>query len=165
MRLIALACSLIASCAPGPPQAAREPGSAFDPIAFFTGHSHGEAVLDQLFKGNRAVRVDSLGRRDERGTLVLTQRIAVEGEAARTRQWVMRPLGGGRFTGKLTDASGPVDIRTIGRAIRIRYPMKGGLHVEQWLVPRPGGRALDNRLSVTKWGIEVARLKERIEKG
>ena len=164
MRRAALAALALASCAPGPPQAAEEAGPAFDPIAFFTGASHGEATLAQIFKGERAVRVHSFGRRGNNGTLTLVQRIAIEREKPRARQWTMRPLGNGRYTGQLTDASGPVDIRTIGRAVRVRYPMKGGLQVEQWLVAKPGGRVLHNRLSVTKWGVEVARLEERISK-
>ena len=165
MRPVALACLLLASCAPGPPAAVGEPGPAFDPIAFFTGNSQGEAILDQLFKGERTVRVHSIGRRGNDGTLTLVQRIAIEGERPRTRRWTMRRVGKGRYMGQLTDASGPVDIRTIGRAVRIRYPMKGGLNVEQWLMARSGGQTLDNRLSVTKWGFEVARLQERIDKG
>ena len=36
--------------------------------------------------------------------------------------------------------------------------------VEQWLIALPGGRALDNRMTVTKWGMRVATLRERIEK-
>ena len=69
-----------------------------------------------------------------------------------------------RHTGTLTDASGPVETVAIGRAIRIRYPMKGGLTVEQWLILLPGGRAIDNRMTVHKWGMRVATLRERIEK-
>ena len=42
--------------------------------------------------------------------------------------------------------------------------MKGGLHVEQWLTALPGGRALDNRMTVHKWGVRVATLRERISK-
>ena len=164
MRRFAFAALALASCAPGPPPAAGEPGPAFNPIAFFTGRSYGQATLVQLFKGKRTVQVDSLGRRGEGGVLTLTQRIAVDGQKPRIRQWTMRPTGNGRYTGKLTDASAPVEIRAVGRAVRIRYPMKNGLRVEQWLVAWPGGRILDNRLSVTKWGIEVARLEERITK-
>ena len=88
----------------------------------------------------------------------------VDGEKPRERRWLLRRAGKGRYAGSLTDASGPVETIAIGRAIRIRYPMKGGLKVEQWLVALPGGRSLDNRLTVTKWGFRVATLHERIDK-
>ncbi len=154
----------LASCAPGPPREAREPGPAFDPIQFFEGRSRGAGRIDQVFSRERRLSVDSIGRRGADGSLTLTQRIAVEGDAPRTRRWTMRRAGAGRYAGELTDAVGPVETRAIGRAVRIRYAMKGGLQVEQWLAARPDGRTLDNRLSVTKWGVEVARVDERIDR-
>ena len=156
---------LVGACARHEPQAAREPGPAFDPIVFFTGASHGDASLKQIFKAQRKMSVDSVGALGRDGTLTLTQRISVAGDKPRIRRWVMRRTDGGTYAGRLTDAAGPVDTRAIGRALRIRYRMKGGLDVEQWLVALPGGRVLDNRLSVTKWGIEVASVHERIAKG
>ena len=42
--------------------------------------------------------------------------------------------------------------------------MKGGLKVESRLVPLPGGKAFDNKTMITKWGLKVATLTERIEK-
>ena len=162
MRPIAAATLLtLANCAPGPPYAVTEPGPAFDPITFFEGASFGLGTIDQLFKEERRLRVGSVGHRDADGTLTVEQRIDVKGEHSKTRTWRLRRIGPGRYRGTLTDASGPIEARAIGRAIRIRYPMKGGLQVEQWLVREENG-ALDNRLSVRKWGIEVASVRERI---
>ena len=153
----------LSACGSAPPPEASQAGEAFDPIAFFTGATHGEANLDQIFKGSRRVSVDSIGR-PTKGGLLLTQRITVAGEKPRTRRWVLRRTAPGRYGGSLTDANGPVETQAVGRAIRIRYPMKGGLKVEQWLVARANGRSLDNRLTVTKWGFRVATLEERIDK-
>ncbi len=161
--VVALALMLAACSAPPPPEAS-EKGDAFDPIAFFTGASHGEATLDQIFKDERHVSVESAGRLGGDGTLKLEQKVMVAGEPPRTRSWRLRRAGPGRYVGMLTDASGPVEAQAVGRAIRLRYPMKGGLQVEQWLMARDGGQTLDNRLSVTKWGIGVATLHERIVK-
>ncbi|MBA3667982.1 MAG: DUF3833 family protein [Sphingomonas sp.] len=155
---------VLAGCSSQPPPAANERGPAFDPIAFFTGSTHGDASLEQIFKADRTMSVDSVGKIGPAGTLTLNQRISVEGADPRTRRWLMRRTGEGVYAGRLTDATGPVDTRAIGRAIRIRYPMKGGLQVEQWLVALPGDRALDNRLTVTKWGVRVASVHERIAK-
>ncbi len=155
--------ALAACTAAAPPEAAQR-GPAFDPVAFFTGSTHGDGQLDQIMKGTRKVTVDSVGRPQRDGTLTLTQRIVTAGEPPRTRLWKLKQTAPGRYGGTLTDASGPVETVAVGRAIRIRYPMKGGLKVEQWLVALPGGRALDNRLTVHKWGVRVASLHERITK-
>ena len=160
---VAAAALALSACGTAPPPEASQPGEAFDPIAFFTGASHGEATLDQIFKGSRRVSVDSIGRERKDG-LLLVQRITVAGEQPRTRRWLLRRTAPGQYGGALTDANGPVETQAVGRAIRIRYPMKGGLKVELWLVARPGGRSLDNRLTVTKWGFRVATLRERIDK-
>lgn len=152
------------ACTAAAPPEAKQPGPAFDPVAFFTGATHGDGKLDQIMKGVRTVTVDSVGTPEANGSLTLTQRIAMQGDPPRTRIWRLKRVAPGRYAGSLSDASGPVETVAIGRALRIRYPMKGGLMVEQWLVALPGGRALDNRLTVTKWGMRVASLRERIEK-
>ena len=154
----------LAACTAAAPPEASQPGPAFDPVAFFTGPSHGDGKLDQIMKSVRTVTVDSVGTPEANGSLTLTQRIAMQGDPPRTRVWKLKQVAPGRYAGSLTDASGPVETVAIGRAIRIRYPMKGGLMVEQWLIALPGGRALDNRMTVTKWGMRVATLRERIEK-
>ena len=166
MRIGGVAVGLLAlaACTAAAPPEAKQPGPAFDPVAFFTGPTHGDGKLDQVMKGVRNVTVDSIGRPEKNGSLTLIQRIAMQGESPRTRVWKLKQVAPGRYAGSLTDASGPVETVAIGRAIRIRYPMKGGLTVEQWLVALPGGRAIDNRMTVRKWGMRVATLRERIEK-
>ncbi|MEO8142390.1 MAG: DUF3833 family protein [Sphingomicrobium sp.] len=166
MRIGSAAMGLLtlAACTAAAPPEARQPGPAFDPVAFFTGATHGDGKLDQVMKGVRTVTVDSIGRPKKNGSLTLTQRIAMQGDPPRTRVWKLKQVAPGRYAGSLTDASGPVETIAIGRAIRIRYPMKGGLTVEQWLIALPGGRAIDNRMTVHKWGMRVATLRERIEK-
>ena len=154
----------LAACTAAAPPEASQPGPAFDPVAFFTGATHGDGKLDQIMKGTRTVTVESVGTPAANGALTLTQRIATQGEPPRIRVWKLKQVGPGRYAGSLTDAVGPVETLAIGRAIRIRYPMKSGLQVEQWLVALPGGRVLDNQLTVTKWGVRVASLHERITK-
>ena len=140
------------------------PAAAFDPIAFFTGPSRGTGTIDQVMKGVRKVHVTSVGTPQRDGTLVLKQRVAIDGEPPRDRIWRLRQTGPGRYAGTLSDATGPVTATTSGGAIRIAYSMKGSLKVDQTLTPLPGGRAVDNRMTIRKWGMKVATLKERIEK-
>ena len=161
--VIAGLAALTACTAAAPPEA-QQAGPAFDPIAFFTGTSHGDGKLDQIMKGTRSVTVDSVGTPEADGSITLAQHIVTQGDKPRDRVWKLKQVAPGRYSGSLTDANGPVETIAVGRAIRIRYPMKGGLKVEQWLVALPGGRVLDNRLTVTKWGMKVASLHERITK-
>lgn len=143
---------------------ATEAAEPFDPVAFFTGASHGEGRLKEALKRERRVTTDSIGHAEKDGLLVLNQKMQIEGEPLRIRRWRLRQVGPDRYTGTLTDATGPVEAQVNGRTIHIRYPMKGGLKVESRLVPLPGGRAFDNKTKVTKWGMTVATLTERIEK-
>jgi hypothetical protein len=159
----ALGALALASCAPAGALPA-DAAARFDPAAFFLGRSHGDGTLRKLIGGSARISVDSIGRRERDGTLVLDQTIRVGAKPPSTRRWVMRQIGTGRFTGSLTDASGPVSIEVAGARATVRYQMKGGLNVAQQLALQPGGRTVLNRLNVTKFGIRVATLDETIRK-
>ncbi len=143
---------------------ATETAEPLDPVAFFTGASHAEGRLKEALKRERRVTVDSVGRAEKDGLLILDQKMQIEGEPLKVRRWRLRQVGPNRYTGTLTDATGPVEAQVIGRSIRIRYSMKGGLKVESRLVPLSGGRVFSNETKITKWGLKVATLTERIEK-
>jgi hypothetical protein len=138
--------------------------ATLDPIAFFTGSSHGDGRLHQVLSSAHDVQVDSSGRRQPDGGLLLTQRIAEEGKAPRTREWVMRPVAPGRYTGSLTEAVGPVELTVAGPRAEVRYAMKKGFKVTQELALQPDGRTILNHLEVHKLGVRVAWLDETIRK-
>ena len=160
IALVALALGGCSAEAPLP----ADPGARFDPVAFFAGRSHGDAVLRVAFSDPVWVKVDSAGRRTGGGGLSLDQSIREGDKPARKRRWVMRPAGTGQFAGTLTDADGPVAIAVAGPRATIAYRMKNGLEVRQELALQPGGRTLANRLVVRKFGVRVARLDETIRK-
>ena len=138
--------------------------TSLNPISFFTGNSRGDGSLRQVLGRTRAIKVDSAGRPQPGGALLLTQRITEEGKAPRTREWLMRPAGPGRYTGTLTDAVGPVEITVEGPRAEVRYSMKKGLKVRQELALQPDGLTILNRLEVYKLGVRVAWLDETIRK-
>jgi hypothetical protein len=138
-------------------------GRSFDPVLFFTGHSRGEARLHVITGGSHAISIDSHGRPDGRGGIVLDQSIAEEGKAARVRRWVLHPAGANRWTGTLTDASGPVAVERGANDVTIRYRMRNSAKVEQHLQQMPNG-TVANGLNVTRFGIRVAWLEEQITK-
>jgi hypothetical protein len=164
-RLTLVPLSVAASaCIAAAPLHADE-NASLDPVAFFTGASQGEATLKVIASGPKRVSVRSHGRSDGRGGLILVQHIREGDKPERVRTWTMRPIGTRRYTGTLTpDAEGAVAVDASGPRAQIRYRMKSGLHVRQELALQADGVTLLNRLSVTKWGMQVARLDEVIRK-
>lgn len=134
-----------------------------DPIAFFIGVSHGKGKLKKLFSDPVSVTVDSVGRR-EGGALIIDQTIREGSESPGVRRWTMQQIAPDHYTGTLTDAAGPIEVMVAGARANIRYEMDGGLKVNQQLALQSDGRTLLNRLQVTKLGVQVALLQERIRK-
>lgn len=138
-------------------------GGSFDPVEFFTGHSTGKATLHLITGATRPVAVDSMGTPDGHGGLVLVQKIGEGSKPPRVRRWVLNPAGTNHWSGSLTDAKGPVEVERTPTDVTIRYRMKSGPEVEQHLKMVAGGAA-ENHMSVTRFGVEVATLDERIRK-
>jgi hypothetical protein len=145
--------------APADPLAAR-----FDPVAFFTGRTEGKGTLRKIMSGSTPLRVEGVGRVAPDGALILDQRVHEGAAAPQSRQWRIREIAPGRYAGSLTDAVGPMVGAMEGNRLHIRFTMKGGLDVEQWLTLQPGGRTLANRMTVRKFGMVVAALDETIRK-
>lgn len=162
-RMTALALTLAAcSCSTSPTLPAGSP-IRLDPIAFFTGRTHGEGRLDKLFSSPVTISVEGVGRRAG-DTFILDQTISDSGKSPHVRRWTMRPISPGHYSGSLTDASGPVQFTVAGPRAFIRYTMKGGLKVEQQLALQSDGNTILNRLEVHKFGVRVATLNETIRK-
>jgi hypothetical protein len=136
----------------------------FDPVAFFTGATQGRGELRELLGKPKRTSTQSVGRVDKDGSLVLDQKVAVEGDPVRQRRWRLKQVAPGKFSGTLSDAKGPVEAEVRGQTVRIRYVMKGNIKVEQELTAQPGGRAVINRGTFRKFGMKVAIMKERIDK-
>lgn len=158
-KLCALAIAVLGGCE----NKVGVSGWPFDPVQFFAGHTHGEARLRLITGVSRRVSVDSIGTSDGRGGLVLGQAIREDGQAERVRRWTIQPAGPNHWTGTLTDAVGPVDVRRTTTDVTIRYRMKSGPEVEQHLQLPPGGQAW-NHMTVSRFGIRVATLDEQIRK-
>lgn len=144
------------------PERAR-PAPRFEALAFFAGASRGEGRLKVAFKAPVEIHVASTGRVED-GTLVLDQRIVEGAKPPRTRRWRIREVAPGRYAGTLSDAAGPVAGVTEGNRLTLRFAMRGGLRATQYLYLQPGGRVALNGMAVTKWGIRIATLEERISR-
>lgn len=107
---------------------------------------------------HKPVETRSIGRGqiEPDGSLLLVQRVEDEGRPAYLRRWEIRRVGPGRFTGSMSQATGPVLIQQVGNRYRFSFRMKGGMSVEQWLTPLPSGLSANSIMTVRKFGLAVA---------
>ncbi|MEG3158896.1 DUF3833 family protein [Sphingomonas sp. LB2R24] len=155
---------LLASCAGAPRAATASAAPPFIAERFFAGRLGGVGRLKIALHAPVTTHVTSVGHVGADGVLALDQHIEQQGKPARDRQWRIRPLGNGRYTGTLTDASGPVTGETQGNRLHLHFPMKGGMRVDQWLTLSADGQVAQNHLIVRKLGVTVATLEETIRK-
>jgi hypothetical protein len=137
--------------------------AAFNPVDFFRGRTHGDGTLKVILQATKTISVDSEGRTEGDGSLLLHQVIHEPGKPPRTRYWRLRQTAPDRFEGTLTDAAGPVRVDVVGDRVRIRYKAKNHLDFDQWLTPK-GPKHVDNRMRVKRFGLTVARFDEVIRK-
>ncbi|RZM32067.1 MAG: DUF3833 family protein [Sphingomonas sp.] len=155
---------LVGACAGAPPVARTGTTPQFVAERFFAGRLDGLGTLKIVLHAPTTTHVSSVGHVVADGTLVLDQHIEQQGKPARDRQWRIRPLGNGRYTGTLTDASGPVTGEVEGNRLHLDFPMKGGVRVDQWLTLSSDAQVAQNHLIVRKLGVTVATLDETIRK-
>jgi hypothetical protein len=137
--------------------------AAFNPVEFFRGKTHGEGTLKIIFQSPKVMTVDSEGRADSDGSLVLEQVVHEPGKDPRTRYWRLRQTAPGRFEGTLTDAATPVRVDVTKDGIRIRYTGKDHLNFDQLLTPVSSTEVHD-QIRITRFGITVAHFDETIRK-
>jgi len=137
--------------------------ASFNPVEFFRGRTHGEGTLKVIFQPTKRITVDSEGRAEKDGSLLLEQVIHEPGKPARTRYWRLRQTAPDRFEGTLTDAAGPVRVDVSGSHVRIRYKAKNHLDFDQLLTPGSANE-VHNKMRVKRFGLIVAHYDEVIRK-
>ncbi len=161
----ALAVLATGCLAPLPPTADVQNTQRFDPIAFFTGVTHGEGKLYRRFNDPRSLRVEGHGTVGGDGTLTLDQVITYADGAVETRRWVVRRIDSSRYVATLSDASGEVAADVKENRFHLKYRIRSPrVFMEQWLVLGPDGRSVDNRAEVTMLGVPWMHLSETIIK-
>ena len=155
MKLGVTTALLIAAAAPA--------HAAFNPVDFFKGRTHGEGMLKIIFQSAKKMTVDSEGRAEKDGSLVLEQVVHEPGKPPRTRYWRLRQTAPDRYEGTLTDAATPVRVDVMKDGIRIRYTGKDHLNFDQMLKPVSDTEVRD-QIKITRFGITVAHFDETIRK-
>jgi hypothetical protein len=126
------------------------------PLTFFQGVTESIGTLKVVMHGPAATRSVSRGQIEPDGSLSLVQLVDDEGHSPHLRHWRIRQIAPGRFSGSMSEASGPVTIDQVDARYRFRFRMSGGMWVEEWLTPLAGGRSATTDLTVRKFGITVA---------
>ena len=126
------------------------------PLRFFEGVTESIGVMKRTM--HKPYRVHSIGRGtiEPDGSLTLVQDVRDDGQPPHRRTWRVRQVGAGKYSGSMTDASGPVTIEEIGGAYRFSFKMNGNLAVEQWLTPSHDGQSGASKLTVRMFGMKVA---------
>jgi hypothetical protein len=133
----------------------------FDPIAFFTGPSEGRGRVKILMRAPTSLAVHGSGRLMPDGSLVLDQRIERPGHAEKRRRWHISRLAPGDYRATLSSASGPVTVEVDGNLMRLDFREdKVGVH--QDIILADDGRSALNHMRLTRFGLRVATIEERI---
>jgi len=138
------------------------PGSSLE--RFFVGATEGSGTVKIVLKGRHAIRDRSRGRMDAQGALLLDQVVEEQGKPPRRRHWRLVRAGGNRVTGTISDVRGQVAGEIEGNSVHLRYRMKEGPSVEQWITIQPGGRSATNRMTFHRFGMKVATAETVIRK-
>ena len=141
MIVICLAASLTASCAPTTDRpAAIRPAQAFDPLAFFVGHTHSWGVMENRSGAPiQSVVTDSQGEQIGPDRLRMVQHLYFQDGKAQERVWTLWRTGDNRFQGTANDMIGTAT----GDA-------EGGMFHWQWTLASSPGNPLMN-MTVNQW--------------
>lgn len=155
---VLLAATATAAPAAASPQAQSLPAQSppAHPMRFFEGRTESVGTVKAFMRKPFRSRSIGRGRIEPDGSLSLVQRVDDEGKPPRERRWRIREVGSGRYSGTMSEATGPVTIDEVGGRYRFRFKMKGNLSVEQWLAPLAGGMSARNFMTVRKFGMVVA---------
>jgi hypothetical protein len=131
---------------------------------FFIGTTEGSGHVDVIMSGRHKVNDRSVGRVGADGALLLDQVVEEEGKPARRRTWRLVRAGGSRIAGTISDARGAIAGELTGNTLHLRYKLKEGPSVEQWITLQPGGRTASNRMTFRRFGLKVATVVTQVRK-
>lgn len=165
---LSMAVGLAAACARKPDMPLPTmTGPAFDPIAFFDGHTHSWGVIESR-SGAPIERVvtDSQGVQDGADHLRMVQRLSFQDGTTQERDWTLWRSGPGRFDATANDMVGTAKGEANGpifhwQWVLARSPGNALMNVtmEQWMYHMKDG-SVTIRTIISKLGIIVAEVTE-----
>ena len=161
-KFVALLALLLATTVANGQLSNAEKPLDFTPQNGFLGASEGQGSLKLFLGKRRSFHVESRGSEQSDGTFRLDQTVTFEGDAPRTRFWIMSTTTPSHYSATLSDAAGPVQGVTTGSTLSLHYRIKGPLVMHQELKLAPDGKTIDNMGVITLLGFRVGHLRETI---
>jgi len=112
--LFASAMMIAAALSTGPAEAI----GVADPLRFFEGRTEMVSLVKVVMKKPFRSQTIGQGYISPDGTLSLVQQVKEEGKQPRQRRWRIRQIGPGRYSGTMSEAIGPVQVRELGGKLR-----------------------------------------------
>ena len=167
MLFVCASAIFLAACGRNPPSAA-EPGSAFDPIAFFDGHTESWGVIEHRSgaPAERLVTV-SQGGTDKDGRLRMVQHLSFQDGTTQERDWIVWRNGAGRFDATANDMVGTAAGSADGNIFHWTWVLARSpgnvlmdVTMNQWMYRLADGSVMV-RTTIGKFGIIVAEVSEQ----
>jgi hypothetical protein len=143
-------------------------GPAFDPAAFFLGHTHSWGVIESRSGApTEWVVTDSHGEEDGTGRLHMVQHLSFQDGSTQQRDWVLWRSGPDRFDGTANDMVGSATGEADGSLFHWQWVLARSpgnrlmdVTMNQWMYRLPDGSAMI-RTTVSKFGLIVAEVSEQ----
>jgi len=129
--------------------------------SFFAGRTIGDGrFVNSWTRRERRFQMVIDGTWDGR-TLALSETYAYDNGLRERKNWCLRQVASGVFSGTYDDVIGTASIWSEGQSVRLKYKLKLAgiaLDVDETMSLSDDGRVID-RARVTKWGLPVGRLE------
>ena len=144
---------------------------ALDPLQYFEGTTRSWGVIENR-RGDPVsqFRADLVGQR-QGDELTIEQRFTFADGKRETRNWRIRRVGRNRYEATANDVVGVSRGEARGNTFHWSYVTEGkragfidDLRYELWMYLMDDGQTLINRVTITKFGIVVARTTERFRR-
>jgi hypothetical protein len=162
---------LLAGCSkPMPVSGFAASKPAFDPVAFWTGHTHSWGVIENRSGApTETIQTDCVGT-GEPGGLHMVQTLTEGDGTVHHREWHLRSEGGGRFSATANDMDGTAHGQAAGRAFHWQWQWARApgsatqdVTMSQWMYLMDNGTMM-NRTVISKLGVTLAEVTEQFER-
>ena len=169
--LLSYAVFFLTSCASMKPSDFTGGRPVFDPIAFFSGHTSSNGVLETR-RGTpmQLVTTKTVGRR-QRDVLHLEQDLRLGDGKRQHRSWRIWRVGTHRYEAAANDIIGVVHGEAYGNVFHWSFTLAispgnplMNVRMSQWMYLQPDGRTMINHSTIRKAGFVIAQVTEQFRR-
>jgi hypothetical protein len=171
-RAAIMACLALASCGkPMPVERFAGTKPDFDPVTFWTGHTHSWGVVENRGGApDDIIQTDCIGTPEGPDGLHMQQTLTEGDGTVKHRDWHLRRTGPDHFTATANDMVGQAQGIAAGRVFHWQWvwAIKPGnalfnVTMSQWMYAMPDGTMM-NRTTISKLGVIVAEVSEQFSR-